>query len=253
MKIKKVTMRIALAAVVMLVGGTAMALVLAKGDPAQKLRKNIDKQTAKFAICVGKAALECEAAGMSGLPECDLDGNPPASTVPQAAIDELAADLAKCVSKLDLSKKGTDYTGIGCPGDCDPMTGGDQACANMAAYQTDAIDNTYFQIEALGAILNGVCGGDMACTLEQGDLGVKYAKAAFKCITKCENDYKDKKGNGGNDDLTTHCEAPGDMNFAACLAKADSKAPGIIAGFKTGLLNAISDGRDDLYNEDDCP
>jgi len=254
MKIKKVTIRIALATVVMFAAGTAArGVILDKGTDGQKLRKDIDKQTAKFAICVGKAALECEESGTSALPECDLDGNPPASTVPAEAIAELADDLAKCESKVNLSKKGTDYVGIGCPGDCDAGMGGDQPCANMAAYQTDAIDNTYFQIEALGAIINGVCGGDATCAAEQGDLGVKFAKALFKCITKCENDYKDKKGFGGPDDVTTHCEPPGDANFAACLTKADSKAPGLIAGFRTGLISAISDGRDDLYNEDDCP
>src|SRR5262245_37696727 len=257
MKFSRVAVRIALATVVMFAGGTAMAIILAKGDPAQKLRKDIDKQTAKFAICVGKASLKCEAAGTSGNAECDItgDGLPMPGTVPPEAITELADDIAKCTSKLNLSKKGTDYTGIGCPGDCDTGTVGDQACANMAAYQTASSAATKVQIELLGGILQAACAGDNTCFLTQGDLGVKYAKALFKRINKCENDYKDKKGNGGDNDTLANCDpaTSTDTNFQGCVSGALGKAPGIIPMFADGLNTAVSDGRDDLYNENDCP
>jgi hypothetical protein len=254
MKLNKMVWSMALAAaLVFAVGKAASGLVLDKGTDQQKLRKNIDKQTQKFAICVGKAALACEAAGTSGAPECDLtgDGMPMPGTVPAEAITALAEDLAKCESKLDLSKKGSDYAGIGCPGDCDAVTLGDQSCGTMASFQAYSIDNTYFQIEGLGAILSGVCGGDNTCFNTQGELGVKYSKAVFKCITKCENDYKNKKGNGGDNDTLANCDpnTSADANFQACITKAEGKAPGIIAGFRDGLDNAISDGRDDLYDE----
>ena len=137
MKLNKMVWRMVLAAaLVFAVGSAASGTVLPKGD-LQKLRKDIDKQTAKYAICVGKAALACEATGTNKAPECDLtgDGMPPPGTVPAEAITALGEDLAKCASKLNLSKKGTDYAGIGCPGDCDAGTVGDQSCTNMAGFQ----------------------------------------------------------------------------------------------------------------------
>jgi hypothetical protein len=238
------------------IGTAAYALVIAKGDPAQKLRKDVDKQTAKFAICVGKAAVKCEAAGMDETVECNIS-NPAMSTVPQAAIDELVADEAKCVGKLNLSKKGTDYVGIGCPGDSDGVTGGDQPFADFNAYAASVPATTKGQIDLLGGILGPGCCNMMGtdCVVTQGDLGVAYAKATFKCISKCENDYKNKKGDGGNTDALVNCDpgAPSAGGFTDCMVKAVGKAPGLCALLKNALDGAINDARDDLYNENDCP
>jgi hypothetical protein len=258
---KQLTLGVALVVGLVFAAGTpANGVIIAKGEPAQKHRKDIDKQTAKLAICMGKAALACEEAGVSDAAECDLS-DPPMSTVPDPdmdtpeneAIDDLVADLTKCESKLNLTKKGNDYTALGCPGDSVPG-GADDPFADFASYAAGVPDATIAQLELLQGVLDGIC-ADSACTLEQGELGVAYAKAIFKCITKCENDYKNKKGDGGNTDAVINCDpaTSTDTGFQECRTKAASKAPGIQGPFKSALESAISDGRDDLYNEDDCP
>ena len=255
MKVTKIAVRLAVAAAVVFVAGQATSLVLVEKSPEQKQRKDVDKQTAKLALCLGKSLLKCEENGASDAPECDIQ-NPGASTVPDPdnkIIPKFIADIAKCESKLNLAKKGNFYTEIGCPGDSDSMTAGDQPYANLAAYQASVPAATKVQLALLAGILTALC-PDNQCTVDQGKLGLKYAKAVFKCISKCENDYKNKKGDGGIDDLTTKCEpGGGDANFSACISKGLTKAAGIDMAFAGGLGTAISDGRDDLYNEDDCP
>ena len=95
-----------------------------------------------------------------------------------------------------------------------------------------------------------------------------YAKGIYKCLALCENDYKDKKGNGGPTD-GTECAldpdgnapyATGSAAFNACVTKergkADKKGAFVDAlGSLAGLVHAaLADANTDLFNENEvCP
>jgi len=265
MKVRSILLGAAVAGGLALgVAGSVRGLVLMDKSAEAKQRKDIGKQGAKESLCVAKALLKCEANGTSKDPECNAT-NPASSTVPDPKgkiIPKLTADITKCESKLNYAKKSatgnavTDYTGIGCPGDSDSGTAGDQPFADLTGYQAFVGPNTRAQLDLLGTLLGVLC-ADNQCAVDQGNLGLAYAKGLFKCISKCENDYKDKKGNGGPDDLTTHCDpAAGDPNFATCVSGALAKAQkkGTINVLLVNAINsAIATASNDLYNQDDCP
>jgi hypothetical protein len=264
MSVHKIFLAAALTAGFAFAAGSAVnAKILTDKSAEQKQRKDIGKQGAKHALCMAKAARKCEENGVLTAAECDLT-NPAMSTVPDPdgkIIPKLTEDLAKCTSKLNYAKKtatgnsANDYTGIGCPGDSVPG-GADDPFADLAAYQANVGPATLAQLELLQIVLTGLC-ADNQCTVDQADRGARYAKGLFKCIAKCENDYKDKKGNGGdNDDLTRCVVATGDMNFQDCVSKAIAKATKkgpLDPVIKGALEAAIQDASHDLYNEDDCP
>jgi hypothetical protein len=243
--------------------GAVNGLVLTEKSPEQKQRKDIQKQSNKNTLCMAKALVKCEDNGAALAVECNAQ-NPAASTVPDPddkIIPKLTADLLKCESKLALSKKSAtgspvnDYTAIGCPGDS-VMGGADNPYTDLTAFQAGVGPNTRFQLDLLTGIIASQCDTN-ACTVLQGTIGLAYAKALLKCIEKCENDYKDKKGNGGGDDLLTKCSPTGgDANFTACsgkaLAKGQAKGP-LNPGVKVAIDSAIADASNDLYNQDDCP
>ena len=247
-------------------GGAAVdAKVLADGSAEQKQRKDIGKQGAKHALCMAKAAIECEENGADVLVECDLT-DPVMSSVPDpdgTIKAKLAADLDRCSSRLNYARNSAtgnsvaDYTAIGCPGDSVPMQS-DDPFVDLAAYQANlgAITRAQLEVFHTAFTVGGFC-SDNQCTVDQAERAIRYARGLFKCVEKCENDYKDRKGNGGGDDLTTACAVgPGDANFAACATRAITRAE------KEGALNlparAVVEGfidvvSDDLYNQDDCP
>jgi hypothetical protein len=265
-----------------LLAGSASALVLADKSDPQKLRKDIQKQQSKFVNCLVKAALKCEGTGdQVNPPECDLsDGT---AIAPANGKGTFVADIAKCESKVDYTKKSyssiaTDYDDIGCPGDSAPPAP-DNPYSDLVAYETGANASAKDQIDTLAAVLAGaaadpgICGTGTAD--EQNDCGVdlakvvgNYAKGLFKCLGLCENDYKDKKGNGGGNDagnctLDPDGSAPnnsGNLNFNACVDKARGKAekkgplPPSIVGV-LGLVHvALNDANVDLFNENEvCP
>jgi len=265
MRFSKGFVRAALGVGLLFTAGTAVrALILMDKSAAQKQRADIGKQGAKNALCMAKASLKCEANGTSVMPECKLV-NPASSTVPDPKnkiIPQLTAALDKCESKLDYAKKSatgnpvTDYTGIGCPGDSDTGTAGDQPFADLTAYQNNVGLSTRTQLEALGTVLSVIC-ADNQCAVDQGTLGLAYAKGLFKCFGKCEDDYKNKAGNGGDTDSTTNCNpTTGDSNMVACAGAALSKAQkkGMLnATLKLAIENALVIATNDLYNQDDCP
>lgn len=88
-----------------------------------------------------------------------------------------------------------------------------------------------------------------------------YAKGVFKCQEKCENDYKDKKGNGGPNDLP-RCNAGNltftDANFQGCdsgaMSKAVAKNGALSATNSTAVLlavrGAINQASNGQYNKD---
>ncbi len=259
---------------VLLLGWTAAsAVILPDGDPLQKQRANIGKQTAKLALCMSKAAIKCEKEGVLAAAECDLT-NPASSTVPDPKnkiIPKLTDALTKCESKLDLAKKSAtgnalgDYEGIGCPGDA-IMGGADDRFADLAAFEASIGPDTRIQLEALTPTIAASCDdgdgdpnepAELECGIDQASALLKYAKGAFKCIGKCEDDYKNLKGNGGPTDAGSQCNpnTSPDQNFLDCDAAALDKAQKktmIIASNLAAVRLALIMASNDLYNQCDC-
>jgi len=265
-----------------LLAGTASALILTDKSDAQKLRKDIQKQQSKFVACLVKADLKCEGTGdQVNPPECDLSAG--TATAPANGKGTFVADIAKCESKVDYTKKSyssivTDYDDIGCPGDSVPG-GADNPYTDLVAYQNGANASAKDQIDTLAAVLAGAAADPGICGTgtpdEQNDCGVDlakrvgtYANGLFKCLGLCENDYKDKKGNGGPTDagnctLDADGSAPnnaGNVNFNACVDKARvklEKKGALSAGIVNllGLIHvALNDANVDLFNENEvCP
>lgn len=245
----------------LLLAGSVSAEILADKSPEQKHRKDVGKQISKLVLCLVKQSEKCEKKGTSAAQECDLS-DPPSSTIADPKAKQKFIDgIAKCESKLNLTKKGpaSDYTVFGCPGDSDTGTVGDQPYPDMATFGAAISPTARDQLDLLGVILNGLCAGDADCVLFNIKNGSKYAKGVYKCMAKCENDYKDKKGNGGSFDDPDQCypnSGNEDPNFAACVTKALDKAQKkgpIQAGLIAATDAALGDADNDLYNENDCP
>src|SRR5262245_42876991 len=199
--------------------GMAHGLVLVAGEPLQKQRADVGKQEAKLVACLAKANIKCEESGVDSSVECNLT-TPSASTIADAAAKAKFVDaVAKCLSKVDLEKKSatgnpaTDYTGIGCPGDADPNTGGDQPFADMNAFQTNQLTSVPTQLSMLAPFIAQICGGGtatsdplvLACMDTDAKALLKYGTSANKCQTKCENDYSGAKGGAEPTDSTSQC------------------------------------------------
>jgi len=134
--------------------GIAHGLVLTAGSASQKQRADVGKQVAKLTSCLAKSTIKCEESGVNSGVECDLT-NPGASTVAEPAKSKFIAAVATCLSKLDLEKKSAtgdpaaDYTGIGCPGDSDPNTRGDQPYTDMNAFEASQLTGVPTQLAKL--------------------------------------------------------------------------------------------------------
>lgn len=261
----------------------ASAYVLDAKTDSQKLRRDVGKRGAKYIQCLVKAATKCEKKGGTSGVECHLDTGvvdyagdsvlDPKSKQP----GKFQASIAKCDDKYTPDKKGTDYVGIGCPGDCvPPASNGIQRCANMAAYEA-SVEGTADPAGAkktlpvLAALIDSACNTNLGggtnsanpanidCVTDNAKILTKYTKGLGKCYEKCENDYKDKKGNGGdNDDENCLVTGANDPTFATCvsdaLAKAQKKAPLIpqVLAVVLPLVNsALDDANDSLYNRFD--
>ena len=245
----------------------AHGLVLPSGDPLQKQRADVGKQEAKLVACLAKANIKCEESGVNSGVECDLT-NPSGAgtTVAEPAKSKFVAAVATCLSKVDLEKKSAtgdpanDYTGIGCPGDADPNTSGDQPFADMNAFQANQLTNVPAQLAMLAPFIEQICGaggmsghstdpGVLACEDTNAKALLKYGTSANKCQTKCENDYSGAKGNGGPTDSTTQCalaNSSADTTFKLCEQaardKLDAKAVDNMGNNSPGGVNLILDG-----------
>jgi len=256
--------------------GQAHALVLAAKSEAQGLRADVSKQVAGYTACIVKANLACEASGASTVQECDL--TTATATAPADAKGKFAGDVAKCDSKVNYMKKAktftplTAYQAIGCVGDADAGTGGNQPYTNMTTYQAGAIASAKANVKLLGGLLPGlVSGAPWNCTDQKCVAGVaatlgKWTAAVQKCFAACENDYSAKKGNGGGVDTPSPCSidtstgqtggAGADPAFTACVEKAYASATKKIAlpsaiGVIAGILQGANDG---FYNQaSNCP
>jgi hypothetical protein len=249
------------------VSTVASAVVLADKSAEQKHRKDVGKQVGKLVSCFAKAIEKCEKKGVDSTTECDI-ANPGGSLIADAkAKDKFIAAVDKCKTKLNLTKKGppSNYTAFGCPGDSDSGTAGDQPYADLNDFQANVGQDTQDALAALGPAITALCDLDPApaadanaCTVLHIKQGGSYGKGVFKCMEKCENDYKGGKGLGGPVDDLTQCNPATsvDADFTACVAKALTKAnkKGTLKALViAGLDTALGDANNDLYNEDDCP
>ncbi len=283
---------VAAAAALVVFGGTASALVLTEKTEEQKLRADIFKQQSKYVDCLVKADLACEKTSTTVGKDCTLATGTAINGGDEKV--KFVAAIAKCDSKLAFMKKaktltaGTAYTAIGCPGDSDGISGnGDQPWADMTAYQGGLPASSKTQIDTLAIVVGAVAGDAAICgpivppatddQLKCGNAFTKeiggYSQGLYKCLLACENDYKDKKGNGGGTDSLTNCaidsltpvdgtNTSGNVNFNACVdkvyAKLLKKVPGIstaaLGSVMLGQINlALQDASDDVHNQNDCP
>lgn len=264
-------------AALLVIATGAQGLVIDFGTDAQKHRRDISKQLSKYIFCLGKVGITCEKKGAHTGTECDLTDGSTAATIDSATAGKFTAGLAQCDGKFVPQKKQktSDYQQIGCPGDCDEGAPGIQQCADLNAYDANVTDGSNSegaksQVTGLGVVIGANCVNHlglpagtsadeeaMDCALNDAKVLVKYAKGVNKCTELCENDYKDKKGNGGpNDDPVCDVTNPSGA-YADCLAKKADKAldkaiaPGN-SGFIVGLINtALNDASQDLFNKDD--
>ncbi|MFM7143833.1 MAG: hypothetical protein ACKO2K_18160 [Alphaproteobacteria bacterium] len=234
-------------ALAILGAGQAHALVLAAKSEAQGIRADISAQNLAATACLVKANLACEASSTTLASDCNL-----VTQATQNGADakvKYAGDIAKCASKFNYLKKnksGTDassYESVGCTGDSNSGTPGNQRFTNMTAYQSSALLNIKNQLNLLSAIIgsfidvdpntvgNQPC-ADEKCIASAASGLSKYAQALQKCIIACENDYSAKKGNGGTTDAG-NClvaasgitgAAGADPAFTACVDKAWASA-----------------------------
>jgi len=265
---ERIAFVIGAAALVLACGSMARANVLdPKADKTDvKLRADIGKQVAKYSFCLGKAATKCEKDGTLSTTECHLDtGVVDYEMTPGKATQKFHDAITKCDQKLNLTKKGTDYVGIGCPGDCDSVAPGIQECADIPAFQATVTSNTLstapkMSLQTLAGTIDFVCSlvlmgttpSDQSrkdCVGTNAAVLTKYAQGLFKCQGKCESDFKGKSGGGGlsNGDECKAGAMDADMNFVACdsaaLAKAGTGTPNlatgqVLAAVRTAINNA---------------
>lgn len=258
---------------------TASAVVLIAKSEAQKLRADIQKQQHGLVSCLVKAATTCEKSGDQVASECNLATG--TATAPADAKGKFAGDIAKCESKLSFLKKAktldnnSAYITFGCPGDSDDGTAGDQPYADVAGWQAATAPATRTQINTLAVALGALsgCGDPMddvktqqKCQNAEVKRISSYAAAIQKCQLACENDFSNKKGNGGTSDAIGACSlnagataGTGDANFNACIGKAYAKATktpipaNVTLLVMPALSTALTDANNDLNNENDCP
>jgi hypothetical protein len=265
------------AALALVCGSAARANVIDATEkankPAAKLRADIAKQVSKYTSCLVKAATKCELKGNLSTTECHLDtGVVDFEVLPGKETTKFHDAIVKCDTKLVLNKKGNDYTGIGCPGDCNTAPGVQQ-CADIPAFQATVTATTgaaaaKVQLGTLAAFIDLACSVDVMgsmptdqarkdCVKNNAATLSKYSQGLFKCQAKCENDFKDKFGNGG---FTNGKECnSGDMAAAAAfnncdsaaLAKAGTLTPVVSMQLLPQVRNAINTASNSLYNRSD--
>jgi len=265
------------AVLALICGSAARAHVIDTTDkankPAAKLRADIAKQVSKYTSCLVKAATKCELKGTLSSTECHLDtGVVDFEPTPGKVTAKFLAAIAKCDTKLVLNKKGNDYTGIGCPGDCNAAAGVQQ-CADIPAFQATVTATTgaaaaKVQLGTLAGFIDLGCSFDVPgsmptdparldCVKNDAATLSKYSKGLFKCQGKCENDFKGKIGNGGFSN-GKECNSGDPMaasTFNTCdsaaLAKAGTLTPVVAGQLLPQVRNAINTASNSLYNRSD--
>jgi len=224
------------------VAGAASALVLGEKSEEKGLRADIGQQLTKLASCYGKVWMKCEKKTDPFTTSCSLVTGQ--SNLDPMSPGDLAgtfvADIAKCESKVNFLKKAktlnntTGYQAIGCIGDSDPNTAGEQPFMDLDGYRAAsevALKTAVDQFGLLSAVSG--CGADPKpdkCVETLVKTLAGFTKSIGSCTWKCENDFKDSMGNGGpNDDdncsvvqYATMVPTP-DPNMTVCENKAWSK------------------------------
>lgn len=236
----------------------ANAVVLDDKSPAQKLRADVANQLAQYKKCLANVVLACEKTGIfPAEAECDLATG--VAALPADPRGVFAAQIAKCDAKLDFDKKGPkgnssvqNYELIGCPN-----YGAGVRFADMDAFAAAAS----FLKGTITGYVGGIssasgCTDDKSCKTD-AKIILDLDKGLAKCVTACENDYKDKKGNGGPTDDLGQCDS--DPAVQACFNKVvgkylDKAADWPVRDFAAfTVFQAIANLSDAIFNApDDC-
>lgn len=255
---------LAAATALLLAGVSAQAHVLDKkaDKDAFKLRTDVAKQAAKYTKCLFKAALTCESKGVLSSQECDLaTGAVAYEMVPGPETAKFQAALSKCDDKLNLTKKGTLYTEIGCPGDCNTSAAGVQPCTGLPAYEVLTIQALRAQLGLLTTVLDAACASEgttssaarIACVEEAAEQLAKYGDGVFKCVRKCETDHKGTKGGGALTNAGACVIGTGSVEVNACEDKPASKLISPVAIAVSPLVaQLIGDAATSLFNREDA-
>ena len=245
--------------------------------PAAKLRADIAKQVSKYTFCLVKAASKCEKKGTTSASECNLaTGAVTFEPMGGDVTTKFQDAIAKCDTKMVLTKKSTDpvndYEAIGCPGDCNAAPG-TQQCADIPAFEAQ-VESTSdaaaakVQLATLAAAVDFACGMDTGagpadplridCVTDQAKLLSKASQGIFKCQAKCENDFKNAKGNGGptNGPNCLALDGGADPTFNTCVSGAlgkvtPSMTPTVLSLVLPTLVGVVNDATDGLYNRAD--
>lgn len=268
-----------IAAGLALSASSALANVIdpAVNKAAAKLRADIAKQVSKYTFCLVKAASGCEKKGTSSATECNLaTGAVAFEPMGGDVTTKFQAAILKCDTKMLLTKKSTnpvtDYVAIGCPGDCGAPAG-TQQCADIDAFEAQVESTTEaasakVQLGTLAGAIDFACGMDTGggptdevridCVTDQAKLLSKASQGIFKCQAKCENDFKNAKGNGGPTNAANCLALDGgaDPIFNTCVGGALSKVVPAMTPTVSGLVlpavvDAVNNATDGLYNRFD--
>jgi len=253
---------LAAAAMVLVFAAGAWAHVLDKkaNKAAFNLRADVASQMAKYTTCLARAAISCEAKGLVSTPECDATTGTVAYDVPAGkATAKFQKALAACETKLNLVKKGTDYAGIGCPGDCsnDP---GVQQCADLPAFEALVTAGTRGQINLLATTIDGACAGTGAagskerikCVDTAAKQLMRYTNSLSSCARNCEVDEKGRNGGGAVTNDGVCLVGSASAAFTACEARAARalSSPAALA-LKPLVVVSIDAITDSLFNRSD--
>ena len=213
-----------IAATLLLATGTgAHALVLAEKSPAQKLRADIGKQMVGYAKCLGRALVACEKTGTATDPECVLQT---ATAAPSAdPKGKFAAAIAKCDAKLDFGRRAPkdlssleSYQLLGCPSYVTPFTfSGLEQFQQFLSLMKPALDDLVPDMPFASG-----CSDAKSCAVATQVL-LDFLDALNQCELRCEEDYADKRGNGGTTDGLAQCDAAGDPGMQSCVARATDR------------------------------
>ena len=213
-----------IAATLLLATGTgAHALVLAEKSPAQKLRADIGKQMVGYAKCLGKAVVACEKTGSQTTTECTLET---ATATPSAdPKGKFPTAVAKCDAKLDFTRKAPrdltsleSYQLLGCPRYTFPFQ-----FAGLEQFQQGLLllKGGIDDLLPDPSFVSGCTDGKSCAVATQ--MLLDFLDALNKCELRCEEDYADKRGNGGTTDGLAQCDAAGDPGMQSCVAKATDR------------------------------
>ena len=245
------------AALLTTTGSAAHALVFAEKSPEQKLRADIGKQTYGYLKCLGKALVACEKTGTTAGPECTVENGVATGTADPK--NKFAAAVAKCAAKLDFARKTPrgltsqqGYQLLGCPsyGLGFEFSGLEQY-AQFLELAKPFVDSSVSNMPLIAGCTDAKSCANAAKVL------LDFLDALGRCRLTCEDDYKNKKGNGGPTDDPVQCSGSGDVNVQACRTRATNaflkkaKAWPFANAVLPGISPVVDQLGDELWNTPD--